>query len=113
MYASLLDCRILYFLFCRILGSQDAALLKQLQLNANAKQYSYLAGGGEPYTIKGVAEKDMYRATREAMTSVGLHEKEQIEVLKIIAAILHLGQVSLLQWIEIQSLVSSKDFEYK
>ena len=81
-------------MFCSILGSQDASLLKQLQLNTNVKQYSYLAGGGDPYSIKGVVDKDMYRATREAMASVGFHEKEQIEVLKIIAAILHLGQVS-------------------
>ncbi|KAI6647630.1 Unconventional myosin-Id-like [Oopsacas minuta] len=82
-----------FHIFYRLLGSQDATLLKQLQLQSNVKQYNYLADGGEPFTLKGVVEKEMYRNTREAFNSVGFHEKEQLEVFKIIAAILHLGQV--------------------
>ena len=58
------------------------------------QSYKYLAEGGDPFTIKGMVEKDLYRSTREALSSIGFHEKEHIEIFKILAAILHLGQVS-------------------
>jgi myosin heavy subunit len=41
--------------------------------------------------IEGVSDSDTFQKTRKAMTVVGISDERQLEIFKLLAAVLHLG----------------------
>ncbi|KAL0426822.1 UNVERIFIED_CONTAM: Myosin-17 [Sesamum latifolium] len=57
------------------------------------------------YTLDGVSDAEEYLATRRAMDIVGISEEEQEAIFKVVAAILHLGNIEFAKGKEIDSSV--------
>ncbi|XP_044287133.1 unconventional myosin-Vb [Varanus komodoensis] len=82
-----------YHIFYQLCASADLPELKELSL-AHAKDFTYTAMGGEP-SIEGVDDADDFEKTRRAFTLLGVKESHQMMIFKILAAILHLGNMEL------------------
>ncbi|KAL2229130.1 UNVERIFIED_CONTAM: Myosin-17 [Sesamum indicum] len=57
------------------------------------------------YTLDGVSDAEEYLATRRAMDIVGISEEEQEAIFRVVAAILHLGNIEFAKGKEIDSSV--------
>ncbi|GAB9472040.1 Myosin-like protein [Globisporangium polare] len=57
-------------------------------------EYKYLNGSECYIRLDGVDDGESYKETRHAMTSLGMDEDEQLHVMKVVSAVLHLGNVS-------------------
>ncbi|KAK5942010.1 Myosin type-2 heavy chain 1 [Knufia obscura] len=58
------------------------------------EQYDYLSQGGDP-KIDGVDDAAEFNATRKSMTTIGVNDKIQHEVWRMLAGLLHLGNVKI------------------
>ncbi|KAL3532663.1 hypothetical protein ACH5RR_006184 [Cinchona calisaya] len=70
----------------------------------NPKSFHYL-NQSNCYELNGVNDTDEYLATRRAMDIVGISEEEQDAIFRVVAAILHLGNVEFSKGQEIDSSV--------
>nr|XP_016446320.1 PREDICTED: myosin-17-like [Nicotiana tabacum] len=70
----------------------------------NPKSFHYL-NQSKCYALDGVNDADEYLATRRAMDIVGISEEEQDAIFRVVAAILHLGNVEFAKGEEIDSSV--------
>ncbi|KAG8367188.1 hypothetical protein BUALT_Bualt16G0046600 [Buddleja alternifolia] len=61
------------------------------------------------YKLDGVSDAEEYLATRRAMDIVGISEEEQEAIFKVVAAILHLGNIEFAKGKEIDSSVIKDD----
>uniref|UniRef100_A0A915JUR4 Uncharacterized protein n=1 Tax=Romanomermis culicivorax TaxID=13658 RepID=A0A915JUR4_ROMCU len=59
----------------------------------NSDYYSYLNQSGS-YDIEGINDSTEFKETLNAMQVVGLNEEIQLEVLKLVAGILHIGNIN-------------------
>ncbi|KAA8543344.1 hypothetical protein F0562_021161 [Nyssa sinensis] len=75
---------------------------------ANPKSFHYL-NQSNCYELVGVNDAHEYLATRRAMDIVGVSEKEQDAIFRVVAAILHLGNVEFAKGKEIDSSVLKDD----
>ncbi|KAK2970162.1 hypothetical protein RJ640_019630 [Escallonia rubra] len=74
----------------------------------NPKSFHYL-NQSNCYELVGVSDAHDYLATRRAMDVVGISEKEQEAIFRVVAAILHLGNVEFAKGKEIDSSVLKDD----
>ncbi|KAL9273072.1 Myosin-11-like protein, partial [Drosera capensis] len=74
----------------------------------NPKKFHYL-NQSNCYDLVGVSDAHDYLATRRAMDIVGISEKEQEAIFRVVAAILHLGNVNFAKGKEIDSSVLKDD----
>ncbi|CAK9140658.1 unnamed protein product [Ilex paraguariensis] len=74
----------------------------------NPKSFHYL-NQSNCYELVGVSDAHDYLATRRAMDIVGISEKEQDAIFRVVAAILHLGNVEFAKGKEIDSSVLKDD----
>ncbi|KAB1202882.1 Myosin-11 [Morella rubra] len=74
----------------------------------NPKSFHYL-NQSNCYELDGVSDAHDYLATRRAMDIVGISEKEQEAIFRVIAAILHLGNIVFSKGKEIDSSVPKDD----
>ncbi|KAL9273556.1 Myosin-11-like protein [Drosera capensis] len=74
----------------------------------NPKKFHYL-NQSNCYDLVGVSDAHDYLATRRAMDIVGISEKEQEAIFRVVAAILHLGNVDFAKGKEIDSSVLKDD----
>ncbi|KAK4669717.1 Myosin type-2 heavy chain 1 [Podospora pseudopauciseta] len=58
------------------------------------EQFDYLNQGNTP-TIDGVDDKAEFKATKQSLTTIGVSEGEQAEIFKLLAGLLHLGNVKI------------------
>jgi len=58
------------------------------------EQFEYLNQGNTP-TIDGVDDKAEFNATRQSLKTIGVNENQQTEVFKLLAGLLHLGNVKI------------------
>ena len=58
------------------------------------EQFEYLNQGNTP-TIDGVDDKAEFNATRQSLKTIGVSEAQQSEVFKLLAGLLHLGNVKI------------------
>ncbi|KAK4193089.1 putative myosin-2 [Podospora australis] len=58
------------------------------------EQFEYLNQGNTP-TIDGVDDKAEFKATKQSLTTIGVSEAEQSEIFKLLAGLLHLGNVKI------------------
>lgn len=81
-----------YHVFYQLLSGADAKVKKQLLLeNTDVDDFEYTKHGND--AISGVSDKEEWDALVEAFQIMGLSDKEQLSIFRMIAAILHLGNV--------------------
>ncbi|KAA8534623.1 hypothetical protein F0562_032118 [Nyssa sinensis] len=74
----------------------------------NPKSFHYL-NQSSCYELVGVSDARDYLATRRAMDIVGISEKEQEAIFRVVASILHLGNIDFTKGKEIDSSVTKDD----
>ncbi|GER36038.1 myosin XI [Striga asiatica] len=70
----------------------------------NAESFHYL-NQSKCYKLDGISDAEEYLATRRAMDIVGISEEEQDAIFRVVAAILHLGNIEFSKGEEIDSSV--------
>jgi len=69
-----------------------------LSLSSTFSDFAYLAGGGPSSTpIPGVDDSKEFRDTQTALSTVGISVERQWHIFKVLAALLHLGNVKITQ----------------
>jgi myosin-5 len=87
-----------YHIFYQLLAGAPAKERKDLSLPADPQQFAYLSGGGpSSSTIAGVDDTKEFRDTQEALSTVGISVERQWHIFKVLAALLHLGNVRITQ----------------
>ncbi|RLN99249.1 hypothetical protein DYB28_010682, partial [Aphanomyces astaci] len=86
-----------YHIFYQLVASNDPRwnLLLQSQPNQlqHATSFAYLQGD-RSLSSSSSLDATRYTATREALTTIGMHQVDQLALLDALAGILHVGQVS-------------------
>jgi len=69
---------------------------KDLGLDADVNKFFYLKQGGPSSNpIAGVDDAEEFRATQQALSTVGISVEKQWAVFKLLAALLHLGNIKI------------------
>ncbi|XP_053264454.1 unconventional myosin-Vb isoform X2 [Podarcis raffonei] len=82
-----------YHIFYQLCASASLPEFKELSLMP-AENFLYTSLGGDT-SIEGVDDADDFEKTRHAFTLLGVKDSHQLAIFKILAAILHLGNVDL------------------
>uniref|UniRef100_A0A672UDJ2 Unconventional myosin-Vb n=1 Tax=Strigops habroptila TaxID=2489341 RepID=A0A672UDJ2_STRHB len=82
-----------YHIFYQLCASASLPEFKDLGLTC-AEDYFYASQGGDT-SIDGVDDADDFEKTRHAFTLLGVKESHQMTIFRIIAAILHLGNLEI------------------
>ncbi|XP_034629934.1 unconventional myosin-Vb [Trachemys scripta elegans] len=82
-----------YHIFYQLCASASLPEFKDLALTC-AEDFFYTSMGGDT-TIDGVDDADDFDKTRHAFTLLGVKESHQMSIFKIIASILHLGNLEI------------------
>ncbi|KAI0244855.1 Myosin type-2 heavy chain 1 [Massospora cicadina] len=82
-----------YHIFYQICEGADEAQKEQLHLS-NAQGYHYLNQGGQG-SIPGVDDAEEFKITREALETIGINAATQWEILRLCAALLHIGNIQI------------------
>ncbi|BFZ61595.1 class II myosin [Saitoella coloradoensis] len=80
-----------YHIFYQLLRGANSELKQTLLLDGSIDDYAYLKHSNK--SIAGVDDSQEFAALRKAFTIMGFSEDKQLDVMKIIAAILHIGNV--------------------
>jgi myosin-5 len=83
-----------YHIFYQLVAGATEAERQQLGLSTSTDQFDYLNQGGTP-VIDGVDDKAEFDATRDSLTTIGLGNETQAEIFRVLAALLHLGNVKI------------------
>ncbi|THC91557.1 hypothetical protein EYZ11_008976 [Aspergillus tanneri] len=82
-----------YHIFYQLVAGATDDEKQDLGLGS-AEDFDYLNQGGTP-TIDGVDDKMEFNATRRSLSTIGVSDKTQTEIFRILAALLHLGNVKI------------------
>ncbi|XP_039767426.1 unconventional myosin-Vb isoform X2 [Ornithorhynchus anatinus] len=82
-----------YHIFYQLCASASLPEFKELALTC-AEDFFYAAQGRDA-SIEGVDDAEDFEKTRQAFTLLGVREAHQMNIFKIIASILHLGNVDI------------------
>lgn len=82
-----------YHIFYQVLEGLSSEEKEQLQLTS-IEEYNYLNQGGD-YHIEGVNEVEEYKSTTDALTLIGIGKEKQFAIFKILAALLHIGNIEI------------------
>ncbi|XP_037539495.1 unconventional myosin-Vc [Nematolebias whitei] len=96
-----------YHIFYQLCSCADLVEFKNLRL-LSADKFRYTCMGGD-ITIEGVVDKKDMEETRRTFSLLGLKEDFQSDVFKVLAAILHLGNVEIRSSGDDKSSVPSND----
>ncbi|KAM3938282.1 unconventional myosin-Vb isoform 2-T2 [Leptodactylus fuscus] len=83
-----------YHIFYQLCASAGLPEFADLSLS-QAEDFFYTSQGGDT-VIDGVDDADDFEKTRQAFTLVGVKESHQMSIFKIIASILHLGNIEII-----------------
>lgn len=87
-----------YHIFYQLLAGAPSKERKDLSLPTDTQQFAYLAGGGPTSTpIPGVDDAKEFRDTQVALSTVGIAVERQWHIFRLLAALLHLGNVNITQ----------------
>ncbi|XP_076020417.1 unconventional myosin-Vb isoform X2 [Genypterus blacodes] len=96
-----------YHIFYQLCASASLSEFKELDLTS-AEDFTYTSLG-ENIFIEGVDDAEDFEKTREAFTLLGIKESNQSSIFKIMASILHLGNVEICSERDGESCHISKD----
>ena len=82
-----------YHIFYQLVAGATPAEREELGL-VPVEHFDYLNQGGSPI-IDGVDDRTEFDATRQSLTTIGVSVKKQAEIFRILAALLHLGNVKI------------------
>ncbi|KAI9683125.1 MAG: Myosin type-2 heavy chain 1 [Trizodia sp. TS-e1964] len=82
-----------YHIFYQLVAGATDLERQDLKL-LPVEHFDYLSQGGSP-NIDGVDDKAEFDATRKSLTTIGVNAEKQAEIFRIIAALLHLGNVKI------------------
>ena len=82
-----------YHIFYQLVAGSTDAEREDLGL-VPVEHFDYLNQGGLP-EIEGVDDKIEFNATKESLATIGVDESQQREIFRILAALLHLGNVKI------------------
>uniref|UniRef100_A0A3P9HD29 Myosin Ic, paralog a n=1 Tax=Oryzias latipes TaxID=8090 RepID=A0A3P9HD29_ORYLA len=81
-----------FHIFYQLLDGGDDELLKSLELERNPHSYRYLVKGNCP-KVSSISDKNNWKVVMKALSVIGFATEEVQKLLKIIASVLHLGNV--------------------
>ncbi|KAG6829659.1 hypothetical protein H0H92_003902 [Tricholoma furcatifolium] len=85
-----------YHIFYQLCAGAPLKERKDLGLDTDITKFQYLKQGGPTSTpISGVDDGEEFRATQQALSTVGISVEKQWAVFRLLAALLHLGNVKL------------------
>ncbi|KAJ1309457.1 hypothetical protein OPQ81_006233 [Rhizoctonia solani] len=85
-----------YHIFYQLCAGAPLKERKDLGLDTDTSKFGYLSGGGPHSTpINGVDDAEEFRATQDALSTVGVGIDKQWSVFKLLAALLHLGNIKI------------------
>jgi myosin-5 len=82
-----------YHIFYQLVAGASDSERHELSL-LPVDQFDYLNQGSAP-VIEGVDDKAEFEATKKSLSTIGIHENQQAEIFKLLAALLHLGNVKI------------------
>ncbi|OJJ48770.1 hypothetical protein ASPZODRAFT_90600 [Penicilliopsis zonata CBS 506.65] len=82
-----------YHIFYQLVAGAGEEERQELGL-LPVEDFDYLNQGGTP-TIDGVDDKSEFEATRKSLTTIGVPSNIQAEIFRLLAALLHLGNVKI------------------
>lgn len=82
-----------YHIFYQLIAGATDAERAELGLKA-VEEFEYLNQGSSP-TIEGVDDKAEFDATRSSLSTIGVPEATQAEIFRLLAALLHLGDIKI------------------
>ncbi|CAI4037084.1 hypothetical protein SMKI_01G0410 [Saccharomyces mikatae IFO 1815] len=82
-----------YHIFYQILKGLSESLKQELHLSS-AKDYHYTNQGGQA-NITGVNDAQEYKVTTDALSLVGIDHETQLGIFKILAGLLHIGNIEM------------------
>lgn len=80
----------IFYELCSGASQEDRAALGLLDVT----EYKYLNTSECYVRLDGVDDAQSYQETRHAMTSIGMDNDEQLHVMKVVSAVLHLGNIT-------------------
>lgn len=87
-----------YHIFYQLCAGAPLKERKDLGLDTDITKFHFMKQGGPTSTpIPGVDEVEEFRATQQALSTVGISVEKQWAVFKLLAALLHLGNVQVKQ----------------
>ncbi|PCH38788.1 myosin 5 [Wolfiporia cocos MD-104 SS10] len=87
-----------YHIFYQLCAGAPLKERKDLALDADVSKFLYLSQGGPQSTpIPGVDDADEFRQTQTALSTIGISVEKQWAVFKLLAALLHLGNIKITQ----------------
>ncbi|KAF8964635.1 P-loop containing nucleoside triphosphate hydrolase protein [Flammula alnicola] len=87
-----------YHIFYQLCAGAPVKERKDLGLDSDITKFFYLKQGGPSSTpIAGVDDAEEFRATQQALSTVGISVEKQWAVFRLLAALLHLGNVKITQ----------------
>jgi myosin V len=95
-----------YHIFYQLIAGATEEEREKLGLLA-VEQFEYLNQGGEP-VIDGVDDQAEFHATRKSLSTIGVTDELQSEIFRLLAALLHLGNVKIAATRTESSLSSSE-----
>lgn len=85
-----------YHVFYQLLKGADRRMKQDFFLDElDVEDFAYTRDGHD--TIAGVSDRDEWNSLIEAFNVMGFSEKEQVSILRTIAAILHLGNITVMK----------------
>ena len=82
-----------YHIFYQLVAGATSGEREELGL-VPIEQFDYLSQGGAP-EIDGVDDKAEFDATRQSLSTIGVSTQKQAEIFRVLAALLHLGNVKI------------------
>lgn len=82
-----------YHIFYQLLAGMNEDDKATLGLTT-AEDYKYTNQGGPP-TIEGIDDGAEFNITKDALSLIGIKDREQFEIYKILAALLHIGNIEI------------------
>lgn len=87
-----------YHIFYQLCAGSPSKERKDLGLDPDINKFFYLKQGGPQSTpIAGIDDAEEFRGTQQALSTVGISVEKQWAVFKLLAALLHLGNVKITQ----------------
>ncbi|KAG6020339.1 hypothetical protein E4U19_005113 [Claviceps sp. Clav32 group G5] len=82
-----------YHIFYQLVAGASEAQRQELDV-LSVEQFEYLNQGNCP-TIDGIDDKSEFEATRKSLQTIGVSETQQSDIFKLLAGLLHLGNVKI------------------
>ena len=87
-----------YHIFYQLCAGAPLKERKDLGLDTDINKFHYLRQGGPQSTpIVGVDDAEEFRTTQQALSTIGISVEQQWAVFRLLAALLHLGNVKITQ----------------